>query len=134
MKYLQQQDYEAYIQNRFFAESQSDNPLAFETIETQVVAEVADRLSGRYNTAKIFDPEKPIRSELLAKIITKIAIYELIRRNAARKVPQDYVNDWEWAQKMLDKLESGTPKLPLPTTENGGNLMFGNNTNTDFFI
>ncbi len=67
-------------------------------------------------------------------------MYDFIRRNAARKVPTDYVKEWEWAMKMLEKIKAGKEVpdgLPTLNDEDGkkiGRVTSGNNRNDDFYI
>jgi 16S rRNA G966 N2-methylase RsmD len=139
MIYLIDSDLNILAQTRLKEESVADFAQAIEEIEAMAVEEVKAALHGRYDIDRIFgDP--PVRNSLLTKIILRIVLYDLLGRNAARKVPEDHEKNWEWALKMLGKISAGTQILPgMPTPETGsdknpGELMYGNNTNRDFFI
>ena len=66
-------------------------------------------------------------------------VYRAVKRNAARKVPEDYVTMFNEATRMLERIQSGAMKLvgmPVLTDESGNNtpLMWGNTTNSNYFI
>ena len=79
------------------------------------------------------------RHYLIIKILVKLVLYDFIRRNASRKVPDDFVKDWEWANKLLESIKAGT-EIPdgLPAFVNAdgstGRIISGNNKNEDFYI
>ena len=137
MIYLTQEDLTADTQERFITESSADATDVLDTIEKAVIALVVSFLSSRYDTALVFAPAGPTRNELLVDIMAKIVLYKLFRRNAARKVSTDIKEDYEWAMRQLEKLQTGriTLDLPVPAPEgSSSNSMFGNLTNTDFYI
>ena len=68
-------------------------------------------------------------------------MYDIVRRNAARKVPTDYKEDYDKAIELLEKIATGRMPvngLPEATDEAGypitSNTVWGNNTNKDFYI
>lgn len=152
MKYITKEDlldgsYEQYIR-----ESSKDSFKIIASLEGKAIELVKTYLT-KYDTASIFgipildeeeeaEPEytPPIRHELLAEIIAKITLYKLIRRNAARKVPEDIKEEWEWAIKELERIRSGATildGLPPKLDDNGNiasNSLWGNTTNQDFYI
>jgi len=112
---------------------------ALEGIEKQNIALISSKLSGRYDTETIFTATEENRHYLIIKLLVTLVVYDFIRRNAARKVPTDYVKDWENAMKILESIKSGkeTPEgLPKLTNESGSSfgIRYGNNTNKDFYI
>lgn len=141
MKYLSKQNIITLIHERFIDES-SDNDLdILGEIEAKNIALIKSYIGSRYNVDVIFDVEEPIKNELLISILTRLTIYDLIRRNAARKVPADYKENYDQAIKDLKEISTGAIKpsgLPLPTDENGKPIkstsLWGNNSNKDFYI
>ena len=121
-------------------ENQNGEPPIFEEIENRVIAFVSAYLSGRYDTAKIFNETNPVINELLVDIMTRIFIYRLIKRNAARKVPTDAKEDYDAAIKQLEAINAGKIKLddlPKPTDGSGNPTskpIYGNNSNRDYYI
>lgn len=111
-----------------------------EGIEKQNIALIKSKLAGRYDNTAIFTATLEDRHYLIIKLLVVLVTYDFIRRNAARKVPSDYVKDWENAMKTLESIKAGkeTPEgLPKPTDESGNTtkrVMSGNTKNNDFYI
>ena len=107
-------------------------------IELKVIDLVISYIAGTYNCELIFSTP-PIRNGVLVQIIASIVVYRSVKRNAARKVPDDYVELYKEAIKFLENIQSGSMALvncPKLTTEEGGSIspVWGNNINKDFFI
>jgi len=137
MIYITREDLETDAFERLINESTTESIL--DRTEGKVLGIVSSYLSGRYDAILIFDPEAPIRDELLADIVSRIVLYRTFRRNAARKVPEDVATDYGWAMKELLRIQKGETILDLPAPLDGegnpeSNTMFGNNTNEDFYI
>ena len=89
----------------------------------------------------LFDEDEPIRNELIVQILSYVVVYGLFKRNAARKLPSKFKDDYDAAMKLLKDIATGVIKLdgvPAPTDENGNtiasNTIFGNLKNKDFYI
>lgn len=133
-------DLKASMIDKFINERSQEDPYEIlEAIEQRKIALVKGKLSGMYDLEAIFTATGDDRNYLIVEIITKLMLYDFIRRNAARKVPEDYVEDWKWAIKQLDMLASGdlVPE-DLPLSQNlidqEGSSFHGNNYNTDWNI
>lgn len=151
MKYITRDDLLTGSYEQFITESTRDDWEVINNIESKAIALVKTYLS-RYDTDSIFgiilineededeiDTTPPIHNELLADILTKITLYRLFRRNAARKIPEDIKEDYAWAIKELEKIRNGSTKLDLPPKlDEQGNIvsksLWGNNTNNDYYI
>lgn len=152
MKYLDDTDLTTDSYKRFITESSGDGhdqQSIIDDCEARAIAIANTYLSNRYDVQSVFgtpendDPPTPaipgIRNELLAEIITKITLYKLFRRNAARKVSTDIKEDYDWAIKMLEKIQTGRTILDLPPAldEEGNarsNSIWGNSSNRDFYL
>lgn len=143
MIYLENSDLTADAYQRFITESQGDGEDVLNKCELRAIAMVKTYISSRYDVLDIFGDEEletePLRNELLVEIISKITLYRLFGRNAARKLPADIKEDFEWALKMLEKIQTGRLQLDLPPAlDEGGlpksNSIWGNNSNQDFYI
>lgn len=141
MIYLTKEDLITNAYERFIDESSNDMEHILKDTELRAIAYLKSVLGSRYNVALLFDPIEPIRNEIIIQILCKVVLYNIIRRNAARKVPTDYKEDYEEALKLLKDLATGVLVLsdvPTPTDDNGNplnnNTMFGNNTNKNFYI
>lgn len=141
MIYLTDDDLNAHIQLRLKDESQSDFENAQDLIEKQNIDFVKSHMIGRYDTQLVFSTATGvIKNDTLTKVLTKLVLYDLVRRNAARKVPSDYREDKEWAEEQLKRINAGKlilENLPKPKDENGNPMstsMWGNLTNENFYL
>lgn len=148
MKYINKDDLISVIQERLMTETVALSPEAplndntiLNDIEEKAIDLVVSYISGKYDHTRIFpeDPEIPIRNGILVQIIASIVVYRSVRRNAARKVPEDYMQLYSDALKQLEKIQSGSMKLvncPLLSNDDGSPVspLYGNNTNDNFFI
>ncbi len=144
MIYLENEDLYSVIQERLIGESLAlpsgvnlDDNSILDDIESKAIDFVKSYISGLYNVTEIF--ETPIRNGVLVQIIASIVVYRSVRRNAARKVPEDLITIYNDAKKDLDRIQSGAMKLincPVLTNEDGTSTspMYGNNTNDYNFI
>lgn len=120
--------------------SDENNDAILEALEMQNMEVMRSKLAGRYDTDAIFSATGTDRHPLIVMLLTKLVLYAYIRRNAARKVPDDFVREWEWAMKTLDAIEAGKQVpagLPVPVDENGdevGRIIWANTKNNDYYI
>lgn len=141
MIYLTKEDLITSSFERFIDESSEDNDEVINGVELQNIELIKSYLGTRYNVAEIFSISAPIRNTLLIRILIKLVMFDVIRRNAARKVPTDYKEEYDKALELLEKIATGRIKLdglPGPVDENGNpvqsNTLWGNNTNKNFYI
>ena len=139
--YITQLDLDTGIFRTLQHERNDEDTVAIlENIELQNIELIKTKLNGRYDIDAIFQATGINRHYLIIKILTALIVYDFIRRNAARKVPKDATEDWEWAMKLLEQIKSGkeTPDgLPDAVSENGDTierLLWKNNKNKDFYI
>lgn len=138
MKYIETIDLEAVIQGRFLDESTANvagDSTTLDNIELKAIEYVISYISTRYNTDLIF-AATPVRNSILRQIIAQIVVYRSVRRNAARKVPEDYVKLESDATKQLEKIQSGAMTLVgLPLLEStDAPVMWGNNRKDNNYI
>lgn len=139
MIYITEDDLKTESFERFIAESTSDFPTVKDKAELQSIGIAKTLLKGRYDVGTIFDETTPIRDAFLVEIITKLTTCKIFGRNAARKLPTDIKEDFDWAMKQLEKINAGRLALDLPTTTPtsgapDGNTLWGNNRNENFYI
>jgi len=139
MEYITREDLIEVIQGRLLDESVSELPEELlDGLESKAIDFAVSYISGRYNTSLIFgDPV--LRNGLLVQAIAMIVVYRAVRRNAARKVPDDFPDMYSEAIKILSNIQTGAQLLvglPEVTGDSGttGSLMYGNTTNKDFYI
>lgn len=140
MQFLTTDDLKAGIIDKLLYERNEegiDDILA--TIEQHNISLIRSKLDNLYDVDAIFAETGNTRHYLIIKILMKLTIYDFVRRNASRKVPEDYVREWEWAMKTLEQIATGNmvpDGLPPYTDESGNtpNTLWGNTTNKDFYI
>jgi phage gp36-like protein len=139
MRYITREDLIEVIQGRLLDESVAELPEElFNGMESKAIDFAVSYISGRYDTDKIFG-EPVMRNGLLVQAIAMIVVYRAVRRNAARKVPDDFPDMYTEAVRILSNIQTGSQSLsgmPEVTGDSGttGSLMYGNTTNKDFFI
>lgn len=126
------------IQDALGKASVENNMSILDTLESQVIDEVKSYIGGRFEVDKIFGTP-PLKHGMLVKVITNITVYRAVRRNAARKVPEDYVEMNLWAYDVLTRISDGKMPLPgLPETvdpETGKPISFwGTNRKPEYFL
>lgn len=140
MVYLNKNDLITHAFERFIDESSNDFDDALKNIEAENIGIIKSYLGANYDVDTIFDKDNPIRNPLLVRILSKMVLYDVIRRNAARKVPSDYVEEYEKAMETLEKIAFGKleiKELPPAIDDDGkiiSNTLFGNNRNKNFYI
>jgi len=127
-------------QERFIDESSQNDDEIVDKIEFTQIAIIKTYLGTRYDVNTIFDEDSPIENEVLKEILAKFVLYKLIRRNAARKVPNDYKEQFDEAMKTLKEIATGIIRLdgvPPAVDTNGSvvsNSISGNLSNPNFYI
>lgn len=141
MVYLTKEDLISSTFERFIDESTEDQEETLGLVEGQNIELIKSYLGTRYNVNEIFSSLTPIRNTILVRILIKLVMFDVIRRNAARKVPTDYKEEYDKAIELLEKIATGRIKLdgvPGAVDENGNpvnsNSLWGNNTNKNFYI
>lgn len=138
MVYISKEDITANIQETMLQTSIDKDSNILDTLERQVIDEVKSYIGTRYDTSKIFGVPALING-MLSRIIVCLVTYRAIRRNAARKVPDDYVEMKDWAYEVLGNIRDGImplPDVPLATDpETGEKLsLFGSNRKPEYFL
>ncbi|KAB8153412.1 hypothetical protein EZY14_009270 [Kordia sp. TARA_039_SRF] len=141
MIFLNDNDLRSQIQPQFLTEKGQENPNEIlDDLELQNIALIKTKLKGKYDTEAIFNALPLERHYLIIKILSKLVIYDFVRRNAARKVPADYVKEWEWANKILEQIKSGKedpdglPPLQSDNEDVSTTILYGNNKNEDYYF
>lgn len=130
----------SHAQERFIDESSQNDDEIVDQIELTQIAIIKTYLGTRYNVNTIFDEDSPIENEVLKEILAKFVLYKLIRRNAARKVPNDYKEQFDEAMKTLKEIATGIIRLdgvPSAVDSSGSvvsNSISGNLSNPNFYI
>jgi phage gp36-like protein len=139
MIYITKDDLIEVIQERLLDDSLQLDDSILDGLEEKAIAFAVSYISGRYKTDEIFTPPGVKRHPLLVQAISMIIIYRAVRRNAARKVPEDYTDIYREAVKILENIQKGSQALgglPEVTGEGGtsATLMYGNSTKDEYFL
>lgn len=126
---LQSQMFEAYIDD-----DNAEDIDALERIEGQTIASFKTKLRQRYDVDLVFSQVAAARDQEVVKHLAAIVCYYMIRRNAARKIPIDYVKEFEIAQKWLKDVREGIEVPNLPRIEIRQELLWGTSRNEDWLI
>lgn len=140
MIYITTDDLRTLIHEQFLIESIERDEELLQLIEEDVIDEVKTYLAGRYDTDKIFS-DSPVRTGILVRIIACMVVVRAVRRNAARKVPDTFLEYEAWAESVLGKIRDGKMTLPdtvpVPTREDGTKetlKLFGNLKNSNWYL
>jgi phage gp36-like protein len=141
MQYLEKTDLITASFERFIDESTLDQVETLDNVEAQNIALIKSYIGSRYDVEMIFDEDEPVKNELITRILVKLCLFDIIRRNAARKVPADFKEEYDKAIELLEKIAYGklpVSGLPVPTDDDGNPIesttISGNNTNENFYI
>lgn len=135
-QFIERDDLATRLFDDYIDESEQEDIEATEAIEKQAIALVKSKLRKRFDVAIIFSDAPYEGRDLIIWAVSGIVCYRLIRRNAARKVPSDFVKDYdeikEWLNAVRDDKEN--PDLPLMDDPELKQVLWGNSTNEDLYI
>lgn len=140
MTFLTLEDIRTYMFSVFITESENDFVGVIDELEANAIALVSSKIAHRFDVINIFNKTGTQRHRIVVKILALLVIYDLVRRNSARKVPDDFRLDWEWANKFLNDLRDGKeypqdlPPLDINSQNNLSKVYYGNNRNKDFYL
>lgn len=139
--FLEEGDLESSIISQFLNERGAEQPTEIlEIIEKKKIATIKTKLKDRFDTDTIFSDQGDCRNYYILDLLIKLVLYDFVRRNAARKVPKDYKDDYDDAMKTLEKIKAGKEVpdgLPPMTDENNElvqRVIHGNNRNANYYI
>lgn len=139
MIYIDKNYLATHIQDRLIDESTQNDDSILDAIELSQIEIIKTYLGSRYNVESIFGSQ-PIANEVLKEILSKLMLYKLVKRNAARKVPTDFKEQYDEAMKQLKEIATGVivlSELPNANGETGtanSNTLTGNLINKNFYI
>jgi phage gp36-like protein len=129
-----------YMHERLINESCQKDTSILDDLELTQISIIQNYIGTRYNIALIFAPTNPLENAVIKEIVAKLLLYALVRRNAARKVPEDYKEQYTEAMKTLKDIATGVivlSNLPPAVTATGAivsNSISGNLSNKNFYI
>lgn len=132
--FLEKEDLESQMFEAYIDDDNAEDIEALERIEGQTIATFKTKLRQRYDVDAVFSAEGELRDKEVVKHLAAIVCYYMIRRNAARKVPSDYVKEFERAEKWLKDVREGIEVPDLPKIEIRQELLWGSSRNEDWLI
>lgn len=129
-----------YMHERLIDESCQNDTSILDYLELTQIAIIKTYIGTRYNVTLLFDAITPIENAVIKEILAKLVLYALVRRNAARKVPEDYRDQYNDAMKTVKDVATGVlvlSELPTAVTSTGSlvsNSISGNLSNKNFYI
>jgi len=134
-QFITKDDLETRVFEQFIDESEQEDIEATEAIEKQAIALVKSKLRKRFDVGIIFSDAPYEGRDLILWAVTGIVTYRLVRRNAARKVPSDFVKEYDEVKEWLNDVRDGkeNPELPLPEEVEQKLVNWGNSTNQDLY-
>jgi hypothetical protein len=135
MKFLTNTDLESQLFEEFIDNEDAADVLIVNDIESKMIALFKSKLRIRYDVEAIFSADEADRDELIITHLTALVIYKIIKRNAARKVPSDAVDEWKAAMKWLNDVRDGieSPDLPVVADTPHKEVYWGNSRNEDLY-
>jgi hypothetical protein len=71
---------------------------------------------------------------VIKQVLTSLVNYFVVKRNAPRKIPSDFKDNYNWAIKWLNDVRDGIegPDLPLKEVVRK-QVLWGNNKNDEYY-
>lgn len=136
MIFLTDQDLESQIFEDYIEDNTEGNSDVLDKIEKSNIELFKSKLNKRFDVEKIFNAVGDNRNALIIKYLSYLVIYDLVRRNAARKIPSDIKDDYKEAMMWLNNVRDGEETPNLPATENIDfkEVYYGNSTDESLYI
>lgn len=136
MKFLTNTDLESQIFEEFIDNEDAADVAIVNNIESKMIAVIKSKLRDRFDVDAIFAETGEDRDELILNALVPLVIYKIIKRNAARKVPSDAVDEWKMANKWLNDVRDGieSPDFPVVADTPHKEVYWGNSRNEDLYI
>lgn len=136
LQFIQQGDLETKVFEDYLDDSEQEDIEATQAIEKQAIALVKSKLRKRYDIAVMFSADLYPGRDLIVWAVCGIVSYRLVRRNAARKVPSDFKDDYKEVMDWLNDVRNGdeNPELPLLELEDRKEVLWGNSKNEDLYL
>jgi len=119
----------------YLDDSVQEDLVALDTIELQQIAFIKSKIRSRFNTAVVFSVADYEDKPIIKQVLTSLVNYFVVKRNAPRKIPTDFKDNYNWAIKWLNDVRDGieSPELPLKAVERKA-VLWGNNKNEDLYL
>ena len=137
MEYITKNDLRVLAKENYIDSSSDDFQDAINLIEQQNIAIIKAYLEDLYDVETIFDTQEPIRNGIIIYILARLVVYNVIRRNSARKVPDDFKDMYKAAMEKLEDIAFGKitlNNLPKPDKADEAFIKHGSLKNKNYYI
>jgi len=135
LSFLTNNDLMTQLFETYLDDSVQEDLVALDTIELQQIAFIKSKIRSRFNTAVVFSVADYEDKPIIKQVLTSLVNYFVVKRNAPRKIPTDFKDNYNWAIKWLNDVRDGieSPELPLKAVERKA-VLWGNNKNEDLYL
>lgn len=135
LSFLTNDDLLTQLFETYLDDSIQEDLVALDNIELQQIAFMKSKLRSRYDTAVAFSAANYEDKPIIKQVLTSLVNYFVVKRNAPRKIPTDFKDNYNWAIKWLDNVRDGieSPELPLKEVERKA-VLWGNSKNEDLYL
>lgn len=134
LSFLTEDDLKTQLFETYIDDSVQEDLQALDNIELQQIAFMKSKLRGRFDVAVMFSAAQYEDKPIIKQVLTALVNYFVVKRNAARKIPTDFKDNYNWAIKWLDNVRDAieSPELPAKEVERK-TVQWGNNKNDEYY-
>jgi hypothetical protein len=134
LSFLTEDDLKTQLFETYIDDSVQEDLQALDNIELQQIAFMKSKLRGRFDVAVMFSVADYEDKPIIKQVLTSLVNYFVVKRNAPRKIPSDFKDNYNWAIKWLDNVRDAieSPELPAKEVERK-TVQWGNNKNEDYY-
>jgi len=134
LSFLTEDDLKTQLFETYIDDSVQEDLLALDNIELQQIAFMKSKLRGRFDVTVIFSNADYEDKPVIKQVLTSLVNYYVVKRNAPRKIPSDFKDNYNWAIKWLDSVRDAveSPELPAKEVERK-TVQWGNNKNEEYY-
>ena len=135
LSFLTTNDLMTQVFETYLDDSVQEDIDALDNIELQQIAFIKSKIRSRYDTAAVFSIADYEDKPIIKQVLTALVNYFVVKRNAARKIPTDFKDNYNWAIKWLNEVRDGieSPDLPLKEVERKA-VLWGISKNEDLYL
>lgn len=135
LSFLTEDDLKTQLFETYIDDSVQEDLEALDNIELQQIAFMKSKLRSRYDTVVTFSAANYEDKPIIKQVLTSLVNYFVVKRNAPRKIPTDFKDNYTWAKKWLDDVRDGIESPELPTNEVVRKaVLWGNSKNEDLYL
>lgn len=135
LSFLTEDDLKTQLFETYLDDSVQEDMEALYKIEQQQISIMKSKLRSRYDVAVVFSATNYEDKPVIKQVLTSLVNYFVVKRNAPRKTPSDFKDNYNWAMKWLNDVRDGVegPDLPLKETVRK-QVLWGNSKNEDLYL